>query len=431
MAQLKKISLLTSLLLLTSNSSALELGAGWKASGNVKAGYVNYNYNNPPSQAKDAVNKGHKDSKGFYFVPKLSITTPTYKNFLAKATVAAVTDFGINDPAYESRNFVFDSQKLKSFAILQELYMQYKDKSNDLIIGRYELVTPLLESDDYYMLADTYETARYINSYFDGYKLHLGYIDRMAGVWDSGVNGTQLHSMSETSFVSKKDKENANDSGIVYGAVEFETTSQKAKLWDYYVVDLYNIALAQYEFKNSYKEFSYNFALQYVNYSEVGKLAQNTYTNINYSIYALKLDSKLKNGLELNLGASKFSDGNGIGETLSAWGGFPTFTYGYVFNWFETGSLQNASLYKAELAYDLSKLGLKNSWIGYRHTYYDLDATHSSTASGKPQESMHLDGLRFKYTPDIGPYFIANYEHRILDNEPNAYAFRLIGGYSF
>ena len=44
---------------------------------------------------------------------------------------------------------------------------------------------------------------------------------------------------------------------------------------------------------------------------------------------------------------------------------------------------------------------------------------------------MQLNGLRIKYTPKTGIYFIANYEHRDLDNEPTAYAYRLIGGYKF
>jgi len=416
---------------LYADTDVLEGINDWSVSGNLKMGYVNYDYGNPPPSS-GIINKGHTDSRGFYTIPKVSLLTPKYAGFSAKVTVAGATDFGINDPAYESRNWVFSPSDLESYIILQELFVNYTDAQHNLTIGRYELETPLLEPDDYYMLADTYETISYINSSINSVDLYAGYVARMAGVWDSGANGTEFHSMSETSFVDQRDKDNADDSGLIYGAIEYKDDKNKAKVWEYYVVHLYNIFLAQYDFSDSVGGLSYNMALQFTNYKEVGRLASNNYTNIDYSIYALKFDGAFKNGFEFATGASKFSNGEGIGSTLSAWGGFPTFTYGYIFNWFETGDLRNARLYKAELAYDLSKIGLNNSWIGYRYTYYDLDSDYSTTVSGDPQSSMKLNGLRFKYNASgNGLYFIANYEHRVLSNEPNAYGYRLIGGYKF
>ncbi len=431
-------NLVTNMLLVASivslnadDTQGINLGNDWKVLGDIKVGYVNYDYNNKPSLSSATINKGHVDSKGFYTIPKLSILTPTYNSFSAKVTIAGVTDFGSNNPDYESRNWGFDPSELKSFAILQEIYINYKDSNHNFTIGRYELETPLIEPDDYYLLANSYETASYINTSLNDFVFHLGYIHKMAGVWDSGKNGTEFHSMSDTSFVDSRDKENANDSGVVYGAVEYKNESHKVKVWDYYVTDLYNIFLAQYDFSSKINSFTYQTAIQFTNYKEIGKLASNNYTNIDYSIYAIKFDGEFDNGISFATGASKFSDGEGIGSTLSAWGGFPTYTYGFIFNWFETGSLRDAEIYKVQVGYDLSKLGLKNSWIGYRHTYYNLDSGYSKTASGESQNKMQLNGIRFKYTPNTGIYFIANYEHRSLDNEPDASAYRLIGGYKF
>jgi len=403
----------------------------WEVQGDIKLGYVNYNYENPPSLSSPTINKGHIDSKGFYTVPKVSLISPTYSNFSAKTTVAGATDFGINDEAYESRNFVFDPTDRKSFAILQELYINYKDRNHNITIGRQELVTPLIEPDDYYMLADSYEAASYINTSLTNYTFQLGYFHKMAGVWDSGANGTEFHSMSETSFVDARDKKNAGDSGVGYVAVEFQTEAHKLKVWEYYITNLYNMFLTQYDFSNKIESFSYELGLQFVNYKEIGKLASNNFTNIDYSIYALKFEGLFDNGIGFATGASKFSDGEGISSTLAAWGGFPTYTYGYIFNWFETGSLQNSLIYKAEIGYDLSKLGLKDAWIGYRYNYYDLDPNHSKTASGDPQDSMQLNGLRVKYNAQNGIYLTLNYEYRVLSNEPDAFAYRIIGGYKF
>ena len=413
------------------DTQGIDLGNEWKVQGDIRAAYVNYDYDNKPSLSSPTINKGHVDSRGFYTIPKVSILTPTYNNFSAKVTVAGVTDFGLNNPDYESRNWAFSPSDLKSFAILQEVYINYKDSNHNFTMGRYELETPLIEPDDYYLLANSYETVGYINTSLKDFAFHLGYIHKMAGVWDSGTNGTEFHSMSDTSFVDDRDKENADDSGVIYGAVEYKKESHKVKVWDYSVTDLYNIFLAQYDFSSSIDSFTYETAIQFTNYKEIGELASNNYTNIDYSIYAVKFDGEFDNGVSFATGASKFSDGEGISSTLSAWGGFPTYTYGYIYNWFEVGSLENAVLLKAQLGYDLSKIGLKNSWIGYRHTHYNLDSSNSKTASGEAQNKMQLNGIRFKYAPTTGIYFTANYEHRSLDNEPDSSAYRLIGGYKF
>jgi len=67
----------------------IEIANAWKAQGDLRAGYVEYDYNNPPS----STSAGKTDSKGIYIAPKISIISPTYNNLSLKATVAGVTDF--------------------------------------------------------------------------------------------------------------------------------------------------------------------------------------------------------------------------------------------------------------------------------------------------------------------------------------------------
>lgn len=55
---------------------------GFTISGDERAGWVQYDYDNP--KGKPDINKGHKDSHGFYIMPKLSIETPSYNNFRVK-----------------------------------------------------------------------------------------------------------------------------------------------------------------------------------------------------------------------------------------------------------------------------------------------------------------------------------------------------------
>jgi len=47
---------------------------GFTISGDERAGWVQYDYDNP--HGKPDINKGHKDSRGFYVIPKLSVKHP-------------------------------------------------------------------------------------------------------------------------------------------------------------------------------------------------------------------------------------------------------------------------------------------------------------------------------------------------------------------
>ena len=142
-----------------------ELADGWKVTGDIRTGYVTYDYSNDPKHFDPNINKGHKDSRGFYVIPKVSLSTPVYNGFSAKITGAGITDFGINDPLYESRTFAFGDGT--SYAILQEAYIQYENGGHTFLAGAKELVTPMVDADDWYLLANTFQGAYYRNKVFD------------------------------------------------------------------------------------------------------------------------------------------------------------------------------------------------------------------------------------------------------------------------
>ena len=400
----------------------LAYATDWESSSDFRMGYVEYDYANPPSKTSS----GRIDSRGVYLSSKTSILTPKYQNFSLKATVAGVTDFGINNSEYETRNYVFDNGDKSSFAIFQEFFISYLDETNNLTIGRQEIVTPLVESDDYYFIANSFDAINYINSSVNNFSFHLGYFYQMSGVWDSGANGTEFHSMSDSSFVDKKDKVNANNSGVVYGAVEYTDKNQRFKVWDYYTTDLYNMLFLEYIYSNSNSNFSYNLGFQIVNYKEVGALASNNYTNIDYSIFSIKFDGDLNSDLSFSTAVTKYTNGEGQGATLGAWGGFPTYSYGLAHSFFNMGSLQNSMVSKIHISYDLESIGLTNTSLSYRYTNYALDSVHSNS-----EDYMILNGIKLSYSSSNGGYFKAIYEDRDLDNADGAFAVRIIGGYKF
>ena len=222
------------------------LGDGWKITGDLRAGYVNYDYSNPASHfdanggrvpTYPGVNRNHLDSNGIYLIPKLSITSPTYNGFSFKITGAGVTDFGINDELDEARTFAFGDGT--SYGILQEAYVKYVNGGHTFLAGNYELSTPMVDADDWYLLANTFQGAYYKNTTIENIMFAGGYIYKMAGVWDGGANKAhRFHSIADQSYVDARDKENAGDAGMWAGVFQYTKDEHNLQVWDYYAVDL-------------------------------------------------------------------------------------------------------------------------------------------------------------------------------------------------
>lgn len=426
--KIKQLFLSTLLLPISTTLFAVDFN-GFTLSGDERAGWVSYDYGNP--NGDPAINKGHKDSEGFYVVPKLSLQTPDHNRFNAKITVAGATDFGLNDEGKQSRNYVFDPVDNESFAILQEIYLEYDTAKHNALIGRNEIITPMIDFDDYYMLGNSFEIIKYTNKDFTpGADLHLGYFNKMAGVWDSGANGTEFNYMSTASFVPQINKDEAGDKGVYYIAAEFNGKKHHGQLWEYYAQDLYNMIFAQYNLKTGSKKYNYDFGLQFIDWSQVGKLKASA-TEIDYSLYSVKYDGNMENGFSFATGLSKYSDGAGQGETLGAWGGYPYFANGMIFHFFEAGSLQNTTSYKIQGGYDLTKVGFNNAVFKIRYTFYDLDPTYSISSTGVPQDDMEMIGLQLNYSFMKTGYFNATFERHNIEKENPTDAIRLIGGYKF
>lgn len=404
------------------------LGDGWKVNGDLRIGYVNYDYSNDPKHFNPDINKGHKDSRGIYVIPKVSITSPDFNGFSFKITGGGVTDFGINDELYESRTFGFGDGT--SYGILQEAYVKYVNGGHTFLAGNYELSTPMVDADDWYLFANTFQGAYYKNTTIENITFAGGYIYKMAGVWDGGAtNAHRFHSIADQSYVDSRDKENAGDAGMWAGMFQYQKDEHNFQVWDYYAVDLYNTLFAQYDYSGKFEGGSYDAGAQLINFKDVGG---NMYTPIDYSIFSLRLDGKFDNGFDFSTGAAFYSDGPGATETLGSWGGYPYLANGMIFHFFEAGDMRNVKSYKAQLGYDLGKQGVDGLWVGARFTYFDLNPEYSiSSDTGLGQEDQKNYGVRVSYNHPDGYYFTGTYEYVDLDQQPEISALRLIGGYKF
>ena len=102
-----------------------------------------------------------------------------------------------------------------------------------------------------------------------------------------------------------------------------------------------------------------------------------------------------------------------------------------IFHFFEAGDLRNASSYKLQGAYDLSKVGMDKMSAAIRLTHYALDSNYSTSSNGLAQSSMDMIGAQLKYQFLSGGYFTGTFEQHKTDHEPTVWALRLIGGYKF
>lgn len=411
-------------------NDGFQLNEGWKINGDIRVGYVNYDYSNDPKHFDESINKGHKDSRGIYIIPKVSVTSPEWNGFSFKIMGAGVTDFGINDPLYESRTFAFGTDDGSSYAILQEAYVKYVNGEHTFLAGNYELSTPMVDADDWYLFANTFQGAYYKNTTLKDIMFAGGYVYKMAGVWDGGAsNNHRFHSIAEQSYVDQRDKDNAGDAGMWVGVIQYTKDAHNLQLWDYYAVDLYNTFFGQYDYHSKFNGGTYTAGTQLINFKEVGG---NTYTPIDYSIFSFKFDSKFENGFDISTGASFYTDGPGAGATLGSWGGYPYLANGMIFHFFEAGDMRNTNSYKVQLGYDFSKTLIEGLWAGIRYTYFDLDPTYSiSSENNVGQDFQHNYGLRVSYNSPKGYYFTGTYEYVDLDQQKPISALRLIGGFKF
>ncbi|WP_373032358.1 hypothetical protein [Sulfurovum sp.] len=433
-----KVSLLAGLLIGLGSSTLMaaeenasakwnELG-GWSLTGDIRAGYVKYDYNNA------------NDSEGFYATPRISINTPEAAGFSAKVTGGFATDFGINDKNKQSKNFVFNAADPKSFAIVQEAYLKYSNSGNEAKIGREEINTPMISNDDYYLaIPNSFEVAHYTNTMLDDIMFTVGYVQKMAGVWDSGAydpieapkGGTDFYSISQASFVSGADKVAADDAGAAYLGLVFDNKTHKAQAWGYSFMELYNVLFAQYNFSDKAGSFAYDLGIQFIDFKETGALASNNFTTIDYNIASVKAAGVFDNGLDFTLAAMKFSDGEGQGSTVAAFGGYPFFAMGNIVHWFNAGSFQNAANYQIAAGFDLSKIGAEGLRVDLKHVYTDLDAQYSIASTGQGQDFQKTYDLAVSYAHNSGAYLNFQYQYADIDHEEDINGFRLIGGYKF
>ena len=127
---------------------------------------------------------------------KLHIETNTWYGLSAGASFYTTNVIGSNDgagvPFFDANN--------KSYSILGEAYIQGNWGNTLIKVGRQELDTPFLDTDDIGMVPNTYEAAFLVNKDIANTTITVAHVERMAGV-DVEIDPAEFEDIRNNGYV--------------------------------------------------------------------------------------------------------------------------------------------------------------------------------------------------------------------------------------
>ena len=107
-------------------------------------------------------------------------------------------------------NYDYDKGFSDAEAFATSLKIKYEKEiveglTGGIAFGRFELETPLISSDDYFALSNSFEGVHVDIKEIDNYNFRLGFISKMAGAWDSAYDGSAFESMTKQAWAHRGD----------------------------------------------------------------------------------------------------------------------------------------------------------------------------------------------------------------------------------
>ncbi|HLD23078.1 MAG TPA: OprD family outer membrane porin [Sulfuricurvum sp.] len=172
---------------------------------------------------------------------KVEFATRTYKGFDAVVTGYGTMSAGGNRNQTDG-DYLNNGKGNSNYALLGQAFIRYTNGESFIQAGRFELDTPLMNSDDIRMVPNLFEGVYASLSPLENITLQAGYINRMAG-WENGGDnasfekiGVLIDGMSalDTYAVGKS---SVSFAGISYGN---EESPFSVRLYDYMTKEVMN-----------------------------------------------------------------------------------------------------------------------------------------------------------------------------------------------
>jgi hypothetical protein len=359
-----------------------------KISLDFRATYVDYNYDNY-----------WNDSNAFATGVKLKYSDEVVENLEFGIAFGAIADFGLSDEGKQSMTYIFD-RDADSFALLHQIYLQYNLANTKILFGRFEYSSPLIDSDDAFLLSNSFE-GFVVSSDFKNVNLQLGHISKMSGTWDAGYDGGKFVSMSKSPWMHKADNQETtqwvnpvtsfgvDEKGISFIGAIYNDEAYTLQVWDYYGYEFFNSLYTQLDLSIA----AFDIAFQYNTFDAVGQLKNNPNpsANIDYEVWGAKIATTLQEST-FTLAYTGVSD-DPSAHLWGSFGGYPYFASGMMVTYFET-SLRDAHMYSFNV--DTSFLSKFNST--FHVGYYDLNKNYTIDTTGTRDA---INGEDYMYTYGI------------------------------
>jgi imipenem/basic amino acid-specific outer membrane pore len=426
-----------------------------KASGQIRAFYVDRDYSGLVSTHRDATAIGGylKYETGAWNGLSLGTAFYTTNGLGDHSNVATV------DPSLFGKDN-------KSITYIGEAYLQYKNGNTTFKGGRQKLDTPMAGTDDARMLPNLFEAYVLSNADIKDTTLIAGHITKFAqgtfgrvynavgtSASNSGVSADAV--LSVTGGYSLVDSRSyigefldmgtsaigENTAGVsVLSATYTGIKGLKLQLWDYYAHDILNAVYAEANYGWSYGSgIAPYVGVQWINERDVGSNGvssiTNKLTNIESDFVAAKAGIKVAN-FDLSAAISHNSKNAAAainGGTITPWGGMPAYTQGMVTrHQFMAGT----DAWKVAASYDWKDYGI-NLNTGAFYVEFDMDPLNGYSTAGY-QTTASEAGFDVIYTPQA----MKNLQLRFRGNFPREYKettagdmdwdeYRVIANYNF
>lgn len=419
-----------------SNLFANEIDYIKNLSVDVRAVYIHYDYD-----------KGFPDAEAFASSLKIKYEQELIEGLTGGIAFGTVQDLGIMnyDRSEKKRNmaYIFDRDK-ENFSLLHQAYLKYTYSKSFIEIGRFELETPLISLDDYFVLANSFEGIHFDIEELDNYLFYAGYISKMSGAWDSAYDGGKFESMTKQAWAHRADTGSetyynlvddlgVDNAGMAYLGVQYHKNDLKVQLYDYVLLDAYNSIFGQLDYSMKVDNKELLLAGQYIRYDGIGALNNNLNPDavVNYATYSAKAkisDEKWN----VKLAYTGITDTSSIHFFGSA-GGYPQFASGMMITYFST-SLRDANIYSITPSFNFGDE--KSAYnLTLLYAYYDLNSDY--TKGGiigdriRGDSYMNAYGVSGNYTYNKELFLTMKLARRKLEHGDENLLFRTILQYSF
>jgi len=402
----------------------------------VRAVYINYAYD-----------KGLPDAEAFATSLKLKYEREIVEGLNGGIAFGTVQDLGIMryDKSEKKRNlaFIFNKDK-ENFSILHQAFLNYTYSKSFIELGRFELETPLISSDDYFVLSNSFEGIHVDIKEIENYNLRLGYISKMSGAWDAAYDGGSFESMTKQAWAHRADTGSDNyynlvddlgvdEAGMGYIGAEYKNDFLKIQLYDHLMVDAYNSVFTQLDYTTKLYENELLLAGQYIKYDGIGALKDNPNPDavVDYATYSAKAQLA-SDKYKIKLAYTGVTDTPSI-HFFGTAGGYSEFASGMMISYFST-SLRDANIYSITPSFNFGhKKNIYNLTLLY--AYYDLNSDYTKGGyigdSINGDEYMHAYGISGNYTYNKNLSWTMKLAQRKLEHGDENLLFRTILGYKY